>query len=68
MNIKRILAYGVYYGVFGVLFFILEMVLIANLQKDWQFILISIIIFLMVIIPSMNYIEFKINKYLPKKK
>lgn len=67
MNIKRMLAYGVYYVVFGTLFFILEVGLIANLQKDWQFALATIIIFFIVVSPLMNIAKGKINKYLPRK-
>jgi len=67
MNIKRMLAYGVYYVVFGTLFFILQIGLIANLQKDWQFVLVTIIIFFGAASPLMNIIKGKIDKHLPRK-
>jgi hypothetical protein len=67
MNIKRVVTYIGLYLTFGVGFFILQMGLLANLQKDWQFILVTIIIFFGGVIPLMNYFKDKIDKYLPRK-
>ena len=61
MNIKRMIAYAVYYGFFGLGFFLIQMALIANLKKDWQFILATIVIFFGAFNPLMNCVKIKID-------
>lgn len=65
MNIKRIIAYGVYYGVYFSAFYMLCLTLKHYFNSSiWKEALTLTIIWFVAIRPLMDYIETKIDKYI----
>lgn len=66
MNIKRIMAYGVYYGVFWNLFIVMSIKLLDYFEGyNWKSVAIINVLTFVLIIPIMNRIGKKIDKNLP---
>lgn len=64
MNIKRIIAYGVYYVIYVVSFYLLCIELKEYFESSiLKEAMVLIVLWFVVIHPAMNYIENKIDKY-----
>lgn len=67
MNIKRIMAYGVYYGVCVLITFILQILAFGYFEKNYQTLLALSGTLLFVIIPIEKHIGSKIDENFPRK-
>jgi hypothetical protein len=68
MNIKRILAYGLYYALYVVGFYLLCIQLRDYFDSSiWKECLTLIVLWFISIHPTMNYIERKIDAFIPEK-